>query len=113
MKSVQQFWYENFTTSFFEILDKYENKVSLIIGAHIHQADLRAPMSSKFSDLSIPLLSSPSVSPIFMNNPGYSMLDFNYNDDNDDSLEIDYNWRFMQLYVYIATKIKVFITMKP
>ena len=52
-----------------------QSKIVMILGAHIHQADIRAPISNKYSDLNIPLILTPSVSPYFDNNPGYTVLD--------------------------------------
>lgn len=50
----------------------------MFIGAHIHTADLRAPKESyNNSVLDIPLIVTPSVSPIYDNNPAYSILEIN------------------------------------
>ncbi len=58
---------------------------------------------------------TPSVSPIYLNNPGYSVIDV-------DSLNSDMgkriknvDWRFFQLYEYILTRVvsTSFITFDP
>lgn len=74
-KEVEDFWIAEYKETLLELLNKYQSKIVMILGAHIHQADIRAPISNKYSDLNIPLILTPSVSPYFDNNPGYTVLD--------------------------------------
>ncbi len=80
-----------------------------VLGAHIHQADILAPMSPAHTQYKLPLFLTPSVSPVYMNNPGYSVMDI-------DSQGIsNVEWRFFQLYEYTLTRsiASSFITMLP
>ena len=74
-----------------------------MIGAHIHWADVRAPYSTEYPDLTQIMIANPSISPIFKNNPGYSVLSLEDNYGCDiDSLE----WRYLQLYMYIFMRLR-------
>jgi hypothetical protein len=76
-QALDDFWKETFKTEFLRIISAYQSKIIMVLGAHIHQADIRAPYSATYPDLSLPMFLTPSVSPIFLNNPGYSILDLN------------------------------------
>ena len=62
----------------------------MVSGSHIHLADLRVPQYTNFSDLNVFFSITPSVSPIFNNNPGYTVFDT----DNVNGLIKNFNWRF-------------------
>ena len=70
------FWHDNFTKAFLEIITPYEEDILLISGAHTHRLELRDSLYS--TNLSVPLISTPSVTPKYNNNPGYAtlMIDF-------------------------------------
>lgn len=74
-RSVDNFWKDTYKLRFLDIVNTYSSKIVMILAAHIHQADIRAPVSASYPDLSLSMLLTPSVSPIFMNNPGYTVLD--------------------------------------
>mmetsp|Transcript_23993 Transcript_23993/g.36853 ORF Transcript_23993/g.36853 Transcript_23993/m.36853 type:complete len:200 (+) Transcript_23993:1107-1706(+) len=74
--NVQQFWYSNFTDRFLSILAEHNDPVELITGAHVHRAEFKDPLYEKNSHLNIPEVIGLSVSPIFMNNPGFTGLEF-------------------------------------
>jgi hypothetical protein len=76
LTEIQTFWYDNFLEEFLSTVHEYQQKIIFITGAHIHFADLRAPLYSKYPDMNVTMIISPSVSPIFSNNPGYSIVDF-------------------------------------
>ena len=57
-----------------DIINAQRDKIVLISGAHIHRSEMRMPMSIKYPDLKIPLLVSQAVTPIYMNNPGYTTI---------------------------------------
>lgn len=44
-------------------------------GAHIHRNEFRAQKSSLNLSLEIPMLVIQSISPIYLNNPSYTILD--------------------------------------
>lgn len=67
----------------------------MTLAAHIHQADVRAPFSANFPDLNLPMFLTPSVSPIFMNNPGYSVIDLHPGAASMEKRVSLVNWRFL------------------
>jgi hypothetical protein len=79
-----------------------------MIGAHIHAADIRNPYSESYPDLNLGLILTPSVSPIYYNNPGYQIMDI-----SDSNSISTFEWRFFQLYEYTITHVKSFITADP
>ena len=82
----QQFWEDEYNNRFDDIMKKYGDKVLMLNGAHTHISDVRAsykietPASSKSflktpESEKIPYYAnfvSPSISPIFLNNPGFA-----------------------------------------
>ena len=44
------------------------------IGAHIHHINIFSPISSVVTDIALVQLITPSVTPIYNNNPGLGML---------------------------------------
>ena len=47
-----------------------------MVGGHIHTSDIRMPKSANHTDLKLPLLMAPSLTGYYMNNPGFTMLEF-------------------------------------
>jgi hypothetical protein len=47
-----------------------------MVGGHIHTSDIRMPRSANHTNLKLPLLSAPSLTGYYFNNPGYTMLEF-------------------------------------
>ncbi|TNV78753.1 hypothetical protein FGO68_gene3108 [Halteria grandinella] len=112
-QSLEDFWRQTYKDIFSQIITDNRDKIHMILGAHIHQADIRAPLSTTQPTLKpIPLILTPSVSPIYYNNPGYSIMDFDQNNGYSTSLV---NWRFFQLYEYTLTRTlsTSFITTDP
>eukprot|EP00347_Sterkiella_histriomuscorum_P008268 403345729 len=102
----EQFYRTNYTSALLAIINSHQNQIQFMLGAHIHWGDIRAPISHEFPDLKVVLLATPSISPIFNNNPGYSVLEL-----SDSNNEVtDMKWRFLQLYSYIFMKYKSFST---
>lgn len=76
LDKIEYFWTESSLTEFNNIIARNSDKILFITGAHIHFADIRAPvMGGGGADPKAIYLITPSVSPIFKNNPGYSILD--------------------------------------
>jgi hypothetical protein len=119
--SLEDFWKEAYASEFLRILHTYQSKIVLVMGSHIHQAEIRAPASTTYPGLLIPIYLSPSVSPIFFNNPGYSVLDLT--EPSPVSLirpsaayqSKALSWRFLQLYEYSVTRMvkPAMITVHP
>ena len=77
-QKTDEFWYRDPLVQFNQILANNSEKVLFVIGAHIHFADVRAPMmdpGNNYIDPKTVFLISPSISPVFRNNPGYSVID--------------------------------------
>lgn len=88
----QQFWLDEFTNRFDDIMRKYGDKVLLMNGAHTHISDVRASWEYVNSTSIKNLLKgqtvekrpyyanfvSPSFSPYYLNNPGFTT--FNVDD---------------------------------
>ena len=79
------FWDEESTTRFINIVETYDKNVAIILGAHTHFSDVRInsaskSQSSKFlksedsnDDVAkMAILITPSITPIFLNNPGFT-----------------------------------------
>jgi len=93
----QQFWIDEFNNRFDNIMKKYGDKVLLLNGAHTHIADVRAswtedeetgdrkPYYANFV--------SPSFSPFYLNNPGFTIFDI---DDEENKID-DITTHFLQL----------------
>jgi hypothetical protein len=93
-----------------DFLARRQDRIIAIIAAHVHTFEIRAPLSTAFPNVSVPLLMSPSISPLHENNPGYSVLDFKLEDDG--SLTLKHEMRFLQLNEYQFEHSVNFITTK-
>ena len=56
-------------------MDEFQGKIELIAGAHVHRAEFKDPIYEKYPDLNLPNIATLSISPIFMNNPGFTTLE--------------------------------------
>ena len=79
----------------------------MISAAHVHRVEFLAPKSSMYPDINVPILISPSVSPIFMNNPAFSRLDIS------ESGEIKVHSRFLQLQYYLVLGVEIWTKVQP
>jgi hypothetical protein len=84
------------------------------LGAHIHTADLRSPLSPKFPDVNYTIFLAPSVSPFHQNNPGYTVLDLDIRERAMGFLpsyfELKTQMRFFQMSEYTILRKESFIT---
>ena len=67
-------WHGNYTKAFLEILEEF-NSVELVTGGHIHRSEIRMPRSKTFPKVGIPLVVTPSLTPVYFNNPSYTVMD--------------------------------------
>jgi hypothetical protein len=58
------FWNQTVLNSFMEFLARRQDRIIAIIAAHVHTFEIRAPLSTVFPNVSVPLLMSPSISPL-------------------------------------------------
>jgi len=103
----EPFWNRSLEPIFLYTLSQFQSKIVLVLGAHIHSGEIKAPLSSNFPDLALPIMLSPSTSPIFFNNPGYTILDI------EDGVSKLVHWRHLQLYQYSIGRMPSFSTIKP
>lgn len=90
------FWHQEFTETMEKILDNHQHSIKFLSGSHIHRTEFRDPFSHGHASLSIPFLISPSVSPVYLNNPGFTTMTIR--DSHIQSLKV---WSF-QLPYFIA-----------
>ena len=76
MGKYQNFWVPEYGDRFLGLLNKYQHRVSLISGGHIHHLEMRSQIAPEYPDINIPMIIGQSVSPIYFNNPGYTVLEF-------------------------------------
>jgi sphingomyelin phosphodiesterase acid-like 3 len=69
-----QFWRTGYLTEFNSLMSTYSDVVRLAFAGHIHRDDFR--VSSAYPP-SLPLRITPSVSPIYDNDPGFSVMTYN------------------------------------
>jgi hypothetical protein len=100
----------NFTQEFLNITYLHQDKIIYNIGSHVHRVALKAPMSSnhtyinhtdsdgkitdQIKDFDLKIYASPSISPVYYNNPGYSFLHL------DEELKVEeITLHFLRLYL--------------
>lgn len=71
---VQVFWKDEFLKAYLQIIKKYQDDILINLGSHIHRASIKAPISQYMNDLDLVLLLTPSISPIYNNNPGFTVM---------------------------------------
>jgi sphingomyelin phosphodiesterase acid-like 3 len=67
------FWQAKYSTEFSALMSKYSDVVHLAFAGHIHMDDFRVSANPP----SLPLRITPAVSPIFKNNPAFSVMSYN------------------------------------
>ena len=92
---IQEFWMANYTQRYLDIIYKHQDKIIYNIGSHVHRVALKAPMSSNHTDINLKIYASPSISPVYDNNPGYSFIEL---DDSDYKVN-EITLKFLRLYV--------------
>jgi len=55
-------------------MKQYQENIILNLHSHIHRADVRAPVSSEIENLDLRIFISPSISPVYRNQPSYTLL---------------------------------------
>jgi hypothetical protein len=106
----EQFWKNESMDDFLELLTRYQDKIFIVLGAHVHSGEVRAPQSFLNKDLTnITIMMTPGVAPIFNNNPGYTIIDL---DSETQTIKHLY-WRFFQLQEYFVLRLDNFISVNP
>ena len=74
---VQRFWKKRFTQRFLTIMDEYRSDIIICLGSHIHRMGFKSPWSVNYQnsgDDDLKLMVTPSISPVYRNNPGYTVM---------------------------------------
>jgi hypothetical protein len=74
---IKEFWQENYTEKFEADLERFSSVITGILPAHIHVNAFQLIMLKRL--MNIPVNFTPSISPIFGNNPGFKI--FSYEED--------------------------------
>jgi sphingomyelin phosphodiesterase acid-like 3 len=70
-----QFWRDRYLTQFFELIRSYGDIVQIALAGHAHMDDFRV-LSTSGSTPPVGLRITPAISPIFGNNPAFSVLNY-------------------------------------
>ncbi|HTY85282.1 MAG TPA: metallophosphoesterase [Silvibacterium sp.] len=73
-KNPVSFWQAKYSTEFGALMNAYSDVVQLAFAGHIHMDDFRVTVAGAPS---LPLRITPAVSPIFKNNPAFSVMTYN------------------------------------
>lgn len=68
----QKFWDDDFLEQFKKILKKHKYKILIVLGAHTHTLDFRHEGDY------YGLITTPSISPEFGNNPGFATFEVSF-----------------------------------
>jgi hypothetical protein len=74
-----------------------------MVCGHIHTASFRLPIDEEFPNLKIPIFFASSITPIFVNNPSYNLLELTY-DESGTVIDINIQTQFFQLEEYSILK---------
>ena len=83
----------------------------MILSAHAHPGEIRAPKSSRYPDLDIVIMMTPGVSPLGFIQPAYTVLDLLPSASVPSKIEAKAVWRFLQLHNYILYEWASFTTL--
>jgi len=78
---VQTFWHPNITKTYLQTVKQYEDDILFNLASHIHRGKILAPVSQEVPNMNLRLLVSPSISPVYFNNPAFSRLWLEEDDD--------------------------------
>jgi sphingomyelin phosphodiesterase acid-like 3 len=74
-KSVTQFWRDRYFTQFLELMQSYGGIVQIALAGHTHMDDFRV-LSTSGNTPPVAFRITPAISPIFGNNPAFSVLNY-------------------------------------
>ena len=75
------FWHKELQNKYLAIIKQFQAQIIIQLGSHIHIAGVKAPLSQEALDLNLVIFSSPSISPLFDNNPAYTIVRLEKGDD--------------------------------
>ena len=76
----QTFFDKNYTEAYKTLMTTHKSKILMVQGSHTHFGDVRSEWGTPSGmwdsgEADYALLSSPSISPVFGNNPGFTTFD--------------------------------------
>jgi hypothetical protein len=74
-KFVTQFWRDRYFTQFLELMQSYGDIVQIALAGHTHMDDFRV-LSTSGSKPPVGFRITPAISPIFGNNPAFSVINY-------------------------------------
>ena len=75
----------------------------MLLSAHAHPGEVRAPVSAKQPDLDLVIMMTPCLAPYSFFQPGYTIIDVTPS-------TTKAVWRFLQLHNYILFRLPTFKT---
>jgi len=57
-----------------EWAEKYKEQIIINLGSHIHKIAVKAPVSEAYPETSLLVMATPSITPVYGNNPGFTFL---------------------------------------
>jgi hypothetical protein len=88
------YWRDEILDSYLALFAKYQNRIIMLLSAHAHPGEVRAPVSVKQPNLELVIMMTPSISPLGLLQPGYTIIDVTPS-------TTKAVWRFLQLHNYI------------
>jgi sphingomyelin phosphodiesterase acid-like 3 len=74
-KSPIQFWQDRYLTQFLELMQNYGDIVQIALAGHTHMDDFRV-LAGSGGKTSVVVRITPAISPVFGNNPAFSVLNY-------------------------------------
>ena len=96
------FWDESSSNRFTKIVESYGDRILMLLGSHTHFTDLRInlpnPKSTEEKKAKVVMMTTPSISPVNLNNPGFTLFNIAYNEVR------DVRFNFFDLYMFPQTE---------
>jgi sphingomyelin phosphodiesterase acid-like 3 len=73
--SIKKFWKSQYTIEYDKIIKQFANTIVAIFPAHTHINSYRV----NHQDTQIPVIFTPSISPVYGNDPGFNVVSYNFN----------------------------------
>lgn len=85
---LQQFWSDSSTRRYLSLMKQFEKSILFNLGSHIHLAKVSAPVSENEKHMNLKMLSTPGISPVYGNHPGYTEIKLEFETKNN-SFKVD------------------------
>jgi hypothetical protein len=92
--SQTNYWKDDILDAYLALFATYQSRIIMLLSAHAHPGEVRAPVSVKQPNLDLVIMMTPSVAPLGFIQPGYTLIDVT-------ATTTKAVWRFLQLNNYI------------